>query len=64
MKVSSNGNRSRSTALIVQKKKRKHKSGNLKQVFMLARDALTERKTIPTNINSLTHVPEKVLEYI
>ncbi|MGC2571585.1 MAG: FtsX-like permease family protein [Candidatus Nitrosopolaris sp.] len=45
MKVSSNGNRSRSTALIVQKKKRKHKSRNLKQVFMLARDALTERKT-------------------
>jgi putative ABC transport system permease protein len=45
LKVSSNGNRSRSTALIVQKKKRKYKSRNLKQVFMLARDALTERKT-------------------
>jgi putative ABC transport system permease protein len=45
LKVSSNGNRSRSTVLIVQKKKRKHKSRNLKQVFMLARDALTERKT-------------------
>jgi putative ABC transport system permease protein len=45
LKVSSNGNKRRSTALIVQKKKLKHKSRNLKQVFMLARDALTERKT-------------------
>jgi putative ABC transport system permease protein len=45
LKVSSNGSRSRSTVLIVQKKKRKHKSRNLEQVFMLACDALTERKT-------------------
>jgi putative ABC transport system permease protein len=45
LKVSNNGSRNRSTVLIVQKKKLKHKSRNLKQVFMLARDALTERKT-------------------
>ena len=45
MKVSSNGSRSRSTALIVHKKKQKHTSRNLKQIFILSKDALTERKT-------------------
>jgi putative ABC transport system permease protein len=34
-----------STVLIVQKKKQKHKNKNLKQIFTLAKDALTERKT-------------------
>ena len=38
-------NRSRSTALIVHKKKQKHTSRNLKQIFILSKDALTERKT-------------------
>ena len=37
--------RSRSTALIVHKKKQKHTSRNLKQIFILSKDALTERKT-------------------
>ena len=43
MKGSSN--RSRSAALIVHKKKQKHTSRNLKQIFILSKDALTERKT-------------------
>jgi len=38
-------NRSRSAALIVHKKKQKHTSRNLKQIFILSKDALTERKT-------------------
>jgi putative ABC transport system permease protein len=38
-------NRNRSTALIVHKKKQKHTSRNLKQIFILSKDALTERKT-------------------
>ena len=37
--------RSRSTALIVHKTKQKHTSRNLKQIFILSKDALTERKT-------------------
>jgi putative ABC transport system permease protein len=38
-------NSSRSTVLIVHKNKQKHENKNLKQIFILARDALTERKT-------------------
>ncbi|MFY9870755.1 MAG: ABC transporter permease [Candidatus Nitrosopolaris sp.] len=40
-----NSSRSKSTALIVHKKKQKHTSRNLKQIFILSKDALTERKT-------------------
>ncbi|MGB8936605.1 MAG: ABC transporter permease [Candidatus Nitrosopolaris sp.] len=43
MKDNSSG--SKSTALIVHKKKQKHTSRNLKQIFILSKDALTERKT-------------------
>jgi putative ABC transport system permease protein len=39
------GSSNRSTALIVHKKKQKHTSRNLKQIFVLSKDALTERKT-------------------
>jgi putative ABC transport system permease protein len=40
-----NSNSSRTNALIIHKKKQKHNSRNVKQIFILARDALTERKT-------------------
>ena len=40
-----NSSRSKPTALIVHKKKQKHTSRNLKQIFILSKDALTERKT-------------------